>query len=415
MAKELPEKKFAGFAEPGQESVVLQDGSQLVPGTRDYHKYQVVVLRVDPSEVGGLHELHQLFSSLRQTIDLVFSVDPVPSTPLSAEWVIYFDRFDQTSQKTLTASDVKRNLLEVGSFKTLEGFWRYWHHLPVRELRGTAFYRIFKKGISPHWEDPANKNGGKVVTRTVAQERVTIWKNFAQLIINDEAISELGVCGGVLCSNKTKPPSAMDCLQLWVDGRMQVTDSHAQRMAGAALEDVKIRCHIEFGYTPHTRDPNSQVQASPLRTLTKRSDPDGRRHRGSSRNSWHGSVDSASERGSAGGGSSGHASPLNFQATRGFPSNASNVSGGSGGTVYQHNPYQSSSYNGSSHQPYPKGPTGLSGWPTYSYGYGTNSPSMLKRHGSADWSVDDAASEASFHPTLGEVAGQEVEPVLRQV
>ena len=46
----------------------------------------------------------------------------------------------------------------------LQNFWRYWNNLvDVDKLPEGANFRLFKAGIRPLWEDPANLNGGKFV------------------------------------------------------------------------------------------------------------------------------------------------------------------------------------------------------------------------------------------------------------
>jgi len=48
----------------------------------------------------------------------------------------------------------------------VEDFWAYYNHL-VRpnDLPTSIDYQLFREGVSPLWEDPVNKNGGKWVVR----------------------------------------------------------------------------------------------------------------------------------------------------------------------------------------------------------------------------------------------------------
>jgi translation initiation factor 4E len=44
----------------------------------------------------------------------------------------------------------------------VERFWRIYDHLKrPNDFRVTTEYHLFKEGISPTWEDPQNKLGGK--------------------------------------------------------------------------------------------------------------------------------------------------------------------------------------------------------------------------------------------------------------
>jgi translation initiation factor 4E len=58
----------------------------------------------------------------------------------------------------------KENLLSCGTFRTIEEFWRIYNNIrPPSTLSMNSNYSIFRVGISPSWEDPANTYGGKFV------------------------------------------------------------------------------------------------------------------------------------------------------------------------------------------------------------------------------------------------------------
>lgn len=48
----------------------------------------------------------------------------------------------------------------------MQDFWKIYNHL-VRpnDLPNTMDYHLFKTGIKPMWEDPANRRGGKWMVR----------------------------------------------------------------------------------------------------------------------------------------------------------------------------------------------------------------------------------------------------------
>ena len=44
----------------------------------------------------------------------------------------------------------------------MEEFWGTWNHCtPPSKLLNGSNYHLFKTGIEPKWEDPANARGGK--------------------------------------------------------------------------------------------------------------------------------------------------------------------------------------------------------------------------------------------------------------
>ena len=63
-------------------------------------------------------------------------------------------------------------LHEVFTFGTVEEFWRMYNNTySISEVISNTDYLIFKKGIRPEWEDPANKDGGKwVVTLPIEDD-----------------------------------------------------------------------------------------------------------------------------------------------------------------------------------------------------------------------------------------------------
>ena len=63
-------------------------------------------------------------------------------------------------------------LHEVFTFGSLEDFWRMYNNTySLSDVISNTDYLIFKKGIRPEWEDPANKYGGKwVVTLPIEDD-----------------------------------------------------------------------------------------------------------------------------------------------------------------------------------------------------------------------------------------------------
>lgn len=52
------------------------------------------------------------------------------------------------------------------TFVQVQDFWRIYNHLMrPNDLPNTMDYHLFKTGIKPMWEDPANRRGGKWMVR----------------------------------------------------------------------------------------------------------------------------------------------------------------------------------------------------------------------------------------------------------
>ena len=78
-------------------------------------------------------------------------------------------------------------LHEVYTFGTVEDFWRMYNHTyTISEVISNTDYLIFKKGIRPEWEDPANREGGKwVVTLPIEDDmEEEVDKAWLQLLLH---------------------------------------------------------------------------------------------------------------------------------------------------------------------------------------------------------------------------------------
>lgn len=103
-----------------------------------------------------------------------------PGIPLQHEWVFYYD---ETQGKGLGKTQYENKLKTLGTFATvqvhimfqtswvnfanslgLQEFWRYWNNINISSFPNNANLRLFKKGIMPTWEDPANAKGGRWVS-----------------------------------------------------------------------------------------------------------------------------------------------------------------------------------------------------------------------------------------------------------
>ncbi|ORY28030.1 translation initiation factor eIF 4e-like domain-containing protein [Naematelia encephala] len=92
--------------------------------------------------------------------------------PLYSQWTLYFDSpqsklLPKTPSSTPATPQVAHggwmdDIRKVVSFDSVEEFWGLYNNIvPPSQLPGKANYYLFKDGIMPAWEDPANKNGGK--------------------------------------------------------------------------------------------------------------------------------------------------------------------------------------------------------------------------------------------------------------
>lgn len=121
---------------------------------------------------------------------------------------------------------------EVCEFSTVEEFWKYWSFIPRpsevlfdgkmhKEVDGRTIdaFSVFKKGIRPEWEDPANLKGGEFTCRkSMMPEQLDVyWENMVLGLIG-ETIDEGDEICGCRVADKSKKGTArtMFRLELWV-------------------------------------------------------------------------------------------------------------------------------------------------------------------------------------------------------
>jgi len=130
---------------------------------------------------------------------------------LENEWAFWYD---EGNKKGLNQSTYQNNIQQLGGFSTIQMFWRYWNNLvDVEKLAEGSNFRLFKAGIKPLWEDPANKHGGKWVifcpTKEVTKE---VWLAVVLAMIGEQLEWSDDLCGLVL-SVRSKEKG--DTINIW--------------------------------------------------------------------------------------------------------------------------------------------------------------------------------------------------------
>jgi len=113
-----------------------------------------------------------------------------PKHPLQNDWTLWYFKNDRQKSWEL-------NLKEVITFSTVEDFWALYNHIEkVSHLGNGCDYSLFKKGIQPAWEDPANEKGGRwiftVAKQFSKQSLDTFWLEVLMCLVG-ESFGENGV------------------------------------------------------------------------------------------------------------------------------------------------------------------------------------------------------------------------------
>lgn len=108
----------------------------------------------------------------------------------------------------------------------------------IEENRTIGGFCLFKKGIKPEWEDPANATGSELVCRTLKSMAVVdiFWENLVLGLIGETIDEGDEICGARIV-NKTASPKLSLKLELWLRNRnSEVGNRIKERLLDALME-----------------------------------------------------------------------------------------------------------------------------------------------------------------------------------
>ncbi|KAL5280996.1 EIF4E2 family protein [Megaselia abdita] len=146
---------------------------------------------------------------------------------------------------THRATDYSKSLHFVGRCATLEQWWALYCHLirpsalhPYRELS------LFKHGVKPMWEDPANSKGGQWVVRLKKNRIDRAWENLCMAMLGEQFMVGPEICGIVLT---TKYPE--DSLSVW--NRTATDQSCTARVRDTIRRILNLPLNTPMEYKTH--------------------------------------------------------------------------------------------------------------------------------------------------------------------
>jgi translation initiation factor 4E len=162
--------------------------------------------------------------------------------------------------------DYEAGLTVIGEFETVESFCRYFNWLkPPSKLERNSNYHMFKRGIKPMWEDPANAAGGKWVLTMKGNPPLLdrCWAWAAMALVGEELDEADEVCGLVV-SLRAK----VDRIQLWTRGKDDVEKLNALAKRLVKILDIgePDGIGLEFQFNSDDRPPQNKflsIQAVP--------------------------------------------------------------------------------------------------------------------------------------------------------
>lgn len=143
----------------------------------------------------------------------ILEADEVIKHPLEHTWGFWL----YTNESKNWADNIKQLTL----FDTVEDYWCLYHHTKLpSELVSGQDYAIFKSGIRPMWEDPANRPGGRWFINLEQKFKVMdrVWVDLVLLMIGENFVNTDLICGAVV-NVRTKKPNK---ISLWTRSKRDV-------------------------------------------------------------------------------------------------------------------------------------------------------------------------------------------------
>ncbi|XP_045460573.1 eukaryotic translation initiation factor 4E type 2 [Harmonia axyridis] len=92
-----------------------------------------------------------------------------------------------------------QSLRLVGQVGTVEQWWALYSHIVrLQDIAPHRDVHLFKKGIMPMWEDPANRKGGKWVIRLRKDYGSRAWENLCLAMLGEQFMAGNEICGVVV-------------------------------------------------------------------------------------------------------------------------------------------------------------------------------------------------------------------------
>jgi len=148
---------------------------------------------------------------------------------------------------------------KFASFSTIEQFWHVYNHL-VRpnDLQRTTDYHIFKDGIKPTWEDPANEKGGKWMIRLKKGLASRYWEDVILAIIGEQFDVGQEICGAVVSVRTSE-----DIISIW--NKSSDNSEASNKIRDQMRRVLKLPAFIAIEYKKHQ---DSLVDRSSFRNPT---------------------------------------------------------------------------------------------------------------------------------------------------
>jgi len=205
--------------ETGKQKKKTKDSNTLQDGTNEERvetKETSVTIpgnSVSP-DIANKEEKKEIETSSTSSSNNEIATATLPSTKklddgkhhLECSWTFWFDK--KAKDKT---KKYEENLIAIGSFSTIEDFWRYYSHLTrPADMPKESNYHLFRTGVTPMWE--SFPKGGCFIKKVKKTEAALLGKMWEELLFATigEVFEDPDIVGVVLSMR-----SKEDVLSIW--------------------------------------------------------------------------------------------------------------------------------------------------------------------------------------------------------
>lgn len=142
------------------------------------------------TEVEKINEITPEVKEVKDTKEVINK--EVKQTKLYCSFCFWFKLVDEYNNyqhhnnKQIKQEDYSDMVKKIAEFNTVEDFWEVYQFLkkPEQAKHGLEI-SLFKSGLKPMWEDPGNKNGGKISLKIKKEYSNLIWDELVYRLIGN--------------------------------------------------------------------------------------------------------------------------------------------------------------------------------------------------------------------------------------
>ncbi|KAH3760108.1 digestive organ expansion factor [Pelomyxa schiedti] len=185
-----------------------------------------------------------------------------PEHFLERDWALWFDTGLVKGQ---TQSQYESSVRDIGVFSSIEDFWRYWNHVfEGRKFPEGSHLRVFKNGVKPTWEDPANAGGGRWIIASPKHLTNVTATSLVLSVIGEQLPHSNELCGVVVGIRSTA-----DIIYLWnskVDP--QVVTLTTDKIRSLLLSIAEYNWSVKYTVHKEAVSMNERIRAAESPSLS---------------------------------------------------------------------------------------------------------------------------------------------------